>query len=79
VQSPNKSCLNTDIPSFKDSIPEGGKDEQLTSMIEKKAKVKQNSFTIHIKEIQATKYQQYLKYKSKLSSKVIHSIIKEEH
>jgi len=65
-------------PFFK-TIPEWGKDAQFTNMINNNAQVKQNRFAIQMKEIQATKHEQYLECKSQLNSKESRSTVEEEY
>ena len=61
------------------TIPEGGKDAQLTDTCNNNTHITQQSSTIQLKEIQATKHQQYMQYKSQLSSKESVNTIDQEH
>ena len=61
-------------------IPEGDMDAQITGCTYKNnAHITQQSFAIQLREIQATKHQQYMQYKSKLSVEESINTIEKEH
>ena len=57
------------------TFPKGGKDAQVIGICNNNTHITQQSFTIQLKEVQTTKNQQYMEYKSQLSSKGIGNTI----